>query len=140
MYESDDIIDYLFDTYGPGKDQVPFQLRAGPLTVASLAVGALARSGKGGRARANHRMPEQPLEFWGYEASPFVKVVREVLCELELPYLQRTAGRGSPKRQELVDRMGTFQVPFLTDPNTGVCLFESKAIIQYLNKEYGTFA
>eukprot|EP00955_Chlamydomonas_euryale_P054318 355782-Chlamydomonas_euryale.AAC.13 len=74
MYESDDIIDYLFDTYGPGKDQVPFQLRAGPLTVASLAVGALARSGKGGRARANHRMPEQPLEFWGYEASPFVKV------------------------------------------------------------------
>ena len=29
------------------------------------------------------------------------------------------------------------QVPFLEDPNTGVCMFESKAIIEYLEKTYG---
>jgi glutathione S-transferase len=28
------------------------------------------------------------------------------------------------------------QVPFLEDPNAGVCLFESKAIIEYLEKTY----
>jgi hypothetical protein len=37
-------------------------------------------------------------------------VVKEVLCELELPYLQKTCSRGSPKRQELLDKMGHFQV------------------------------
>ena len=38
------------------------------------------------------------------------KVVREVLCELEIPYLQKTVARGSPKRQELIDCYGAFQV------------------------------
>jgi len=66
--------------------------------------------------------------------------VREVLCELEIPYLQKTAARGSPKRQELIDTYGTFQVPFLEDPNTGICMFESKAIIEYLEKTYGAEA
>lgn len=38
------------------------------------------------------------------------QLVREVLCELEVPYLQKTTGRGSPKRQELIDNYGHFQV------------------------------
>ncbi|KAG1675258.1 hypothetical protein FOA52_016289 [Chlamydomonas sp. UWO 241] len=139
MYESDDIISYLFDTYGPGKEQIPLGLRMGPLTTLSCGLGLIARGGAGNKAReVPGRQPAQPLEFWGYEGSPFVKVARETLCELELPYMQRTCARGSPKRQELIDRMGAFQVPFLADPNTGVCMFESKAIREYLNKEYGT--
>ncbi len=67
------------------------------------------RSGRGNYARPS-RQPAQPLVFWGYEVSPFVKLAREVLCELELPYLYRTAARGSAKRQELLDKRGTFQV------------------------------
>ncbi len=46
----------------------------------------------------------------GYEGSPFCKVVREQLCELELPHLYRSCARGSPKRQELLDKWGSFQV------------------------------
>ena len=56
----------------------------------------------------------------GYESSPFCKVVREQLCELELPHVQRSCARGSPKRQELFERRGRFQAPYLEDPNTGV--------------------
>lgn len=40
----------------------------------------------------------------------FPQVVREVLCELELPYLYRTTPRGSAKRQEMLEKRGTFQV------------------------------
>lgn len=41
------------------------------------------------------------------------------------------------KRSELKQRTGgTFQVPYLEDPNTGVKTFESKAIIEYLRKTY----
>lgn len=150
------------------------------------------------------------------------QLVREVLCELELPYLQKTTGRGSPKRQELIDNYGHFQVrgaaaaaagcmnsclrplppaklhrsntraamtatrvsmamqqqlpvhpslfcsvasilycalsaakysvpsythtpapvqvPFIEDPNTGIAMFESKDIVDYLRSTYGTSA
>ncbi len=57
-----------------------------------------------------HSLPEQPLQVWMYDASPFVKLVREVLCELEIPYLLKSAARGSPKRDELFERVGHFQV------------------------------
>ena len=78
----------------------------------------------------------QPITFWGYEASPFCALVSEVLNELELPYNQRSCGRGSPKRQELFDKRGTFQVPYIEDPNTGIAMFESADIVQYLEETY----
>ncbi len=31
--------------------------------------------------------PEQKLELWSFEASPYSRVVRSLLCELELPYI-----------------------------------------------------
>ena len=39
MYESDDIIDYLYDKYGPGKDKVSSLLRAGALTILTAGFG-----------------------------------------------------------------------------------------------------
>jgi hypothetical protein len=41
MYESDDIIQYLFTTYGDG--QVPLPLRLGMLTTITCALGSLSR-------------------------------------------------------------------------------------------------
>jgi glutathione S-transferase len=100
------------------------------------------------------------LIFWGYAASPFCKIVRERLgnnisliwfsliilttlmlftlfiVELEIPHIQKTWGRGSAKRQELFEKTGRFQVPYLEDPNTGVNLFESSDIIDYINEKY----
>jgi glutathione S-transferase len=63
--------------------------------------------------------------------------VREALCELELPHVQRTCARGSPKRQQLFEERGRFQVPYLEDPNEGVAMFESAAIVDYLARTYG---
>jgi len=74
--------------------------------------------------------------LYGYEASPFCKIVRERLVELELPHIQRTCGRGSSKRNELYMKTGRFQVPYLEDPNTDVKLFESADILDYLNEVY----
>jgi hypothetical protein len=35
-----------------------------------------------------NKQPAQPLVLWGYDASPFVNLVKETLSELELPYTQ----------------------------------------------------
>ena len=135
MYESDDIIDYLYDNYGPGKEKVPSLLRAGALTVLTAGFGLAPRMGAGSRYTPA-KMPEKPITVYSYEASPFCKLVREKLVELELPHLMRTVGRGSPKRQELKDRRGTFQAPYMEDPNTGTAMFESSAIVKYLEEQY----
>ncbi|GBF89778.1 hypothetical protein Rsub_02948 [Raphidocelis subcapitata] len=133
MYESDAIIAYLFKEYGDGA--VPLALRLGPLTTLTCGLALAPRVGKGSRYTPSN-LPAKPLVLWGYELSPFVVVVKEVLSELELPYLQVTTSRGSPKRQLLFEKRGTFQVPYLEDENEGVYLFESSAIIDYLYKNY----
>jgi glutathione S-transferase len=71
------------------------------------------------------------------EGSPYCRKVREALSELALPYVVRNLPKGSPKRDELVRRGGTMQVPYLVDPNRGHELYESDAIVTYLEKEYG---
>lgn len=132
MYESADIITYLFKTYGPG--DVPTSLSLRNSAIAN-SLGMIGRMGAGSRAQPS-TPPPKPLDLWGYEASPFVCVVKEVLCELEIPYVQHSAPRGSAKRQEVFEKKGRFQVPYLEDPNTGAELFESSAIIDYLKFVY----
>ena len=56
---------------------------------------------------------------------------------MQLPYLLMTCARGSPKREELFQKYGTFQVPLLEDPNTESALFESSAIADYVKSVYG---
>jgi hypothetical protein len=68
------------------------------------------RPGKGSKSRASGASPDQPLELWGYESAPPVRLVREVLCELEIPYKSVTAARGSKKAVELKETEGKFQV------------------------------
>jgi glutathione S-transferase len=133
MYESDEIIAYMFNTYGDGN--VPLMLRMGPITAITAGLGLLGRLGKGSKYRAA-KMPAEPVELWAYDISPFCKVVREVLCELEIPHVFHSCARGSPKRQELFAMTGTFQAPYLEDPNTGVKMFESAEIIAYLESTY----
>nr|GMD89798.1 Glutathione S-transferase-like protein [Ipomoea batatas] len=70
MYESDEIIKYLVGKYGDG--QVPLLLSLGLLT---------------GSSYTPSKLPPKPLEIWAYEPSPFCKIVREVLVELELPHI-----------------------------------------------------
>ncbi|CAI0391835.1 unnamed protein product [Linum tenue] len=95
MYESDAIIKYLVDKYGDGR--VPLMLSLGLLTVSTLPL-HLPLSLMQGQSYRPSKLPPKPLELWAYEGSPFCKLVREVLVELELPHIYRSCGRGSPKR------------------------------------------
>ncbi|XP_051150210.1 uncharacterized protein LOC127264747 [Andrographis paniculata] len=133
MYESDDIIKYLVGKYGNGN--VPFLLSLGLLTTLTEGFAMMGRMGKGSSYTPS-KLPPKPLEIWAYEASPFCKVVREVLVELELPHIHHSCARGSPKRQALYERVGHFQVPYLEDPNTGIQMFESADIVDYLRATY----
>lgn len=42
-----------------------------------------------------------------------VQIVREKLVSMEIPFVQHTTVRGSPKRQLLFDKYGKFAVPYL---------------------------
>lgn len=155
MYESVDIVEYLHTTYGGRAAFSTRRVRALALP-ASFAASAL-RAGRGIRKRAAVA-PELPLALWSFEGSPFARIVREALCELEIPYLLRNCGRTAvadwlppPLRERLLPgyqpfeanragllaRAGRVQVPYLHDPNTGEGLFESAAIVGYLRRTYG---
>lgn len=133
MYESDQINRYLFERYGSG--EVPFMLSAGVLTNPTVFAASAIRTGRGLFYRRSHP-PEKLLDLYSYEGSPFCRLVREVLCELEIPYRLHNVARGSPHREAFVSRSGNMLVPYLVDPNTNVAMFESADIIVYLRETY----
>ncbi len=133
MYESDDIVRYLYEQYGDGR--VPRGLSLGPVTLVSSALASAWRPGLGSRYTPA-RQPAEPLELYSFEASPFCRIVREQLCSLELPYVLHNVAKGSPRRGEFVKRSGKLMVPYLVDPNTGAQMFESADIVAYLEETY----
>lgn len=154
LYESRDIVAYLFRTYGSG--EVPPRCRPSWLLSALNVLAFFSRMGRGGFARAS-RAPAQPLALWSFEGSPYSRLVRERLCELELPYTLHNLGkehwreagpavrritpnpyvpRPGGKRHAFWQAHGRVQLPYLEDPNTGAQLFESRAILEYLNRAY----
>lgn len=132
LSESDAINKYLAVTYGQGSR--PLMASLGPVTMISSALSSAV--GNRGGARPS-KAPARPLELWSFEGSPYCRVAREKLCELELPYLLHNVGKKSPRRAAFIARSGKMQVPWLSDPNTGTELFESKAIVDYLDQTYG---
>lgn len=154
MYESMDIVAYLFETYG--QRPLPMKWRVGLLQKFGSSVTGLARGRNGVRAKASHP-PAKPLELYSFESSPFARPVRDLLCELEIPYVLRSAGRtrvadwvppalrdslnlqSEPdleNRKALLERAGRVSIPYLVDPNTGTEMAESEEIVQYLKATY----
>lgn len=134
MYESDDIVAYLYGEYAAGP--VPLALRLGALTNLSCSLATVMRPFNG-LSRVPSRAPKQPLELWSFEASPFCRLVREALSSLELPYLLHNVGKGSRRRDAFAKRTGKMMVPYLADPNTAQEMFESADIVAYLHRTYG---
>jgi len=153
MYESADIIEYLYREYG-GRAAPSRLLR--PLDLASSVLAVIPRLASGSRARPSNAA-RRPLELFSFESSPYSRRVRELLSELELAYVLRSTGKarwedlGPPilrktlfpglpvtgrTRTELLARAGKVQVPYLVDPNTGQAMFESTAIRAYLLETY----
>lgn len=134
-YESDAIIRYLYETYGPSSGKVPSVV--GSLSTFTAGLASILRR-KRGYLRAGKAVPAKvPIELYGYEASPFVKLVRETLTELEIAVFMHTTARGSNTRKDMKERFGRFQVPYIIDRNTGVSMFESAEICEYLMSTYG---
>ena len=134
LYESDDINRYLAKTYGDGT--VPLALSLGPLTALSSALASGFRAGHGRAARPS-RAPALPLELYSFEVSPYCRLAREALCELEIPYVLHNVAKGSAKRGAFEALSGRMMVPYLVDPNTGTSMFESAEIVSYLRRSYG---
>lgn len=133
MYESDEIIAYLYKEYGDGAP--PFTLQLGPVTDVSSVLATAVRPFNG-RSTTPSKHPGKPLELWSFEASPFCRLAREALCELELPYVLHNVAKGSEQRGKFVDRSGKMMVPYLVDPNTNSAMFESADIVAYLHETY----
>jgi glutathione S-transferase len=133
MYESNDIVGYLFETYGG--DPAPWLLRPGPVNELTSTAATLWRRLLGATARPS-RKPEEPLELYSFESSPYCRIVREQLCTLEIPYLLHNVAKGSPRREAFGERAGKVMVPYLADPNTRTEMFESADIFRYLEETY----
>lgn len=155
MYESLSIIKYLFETYG--QRALPLKWQFGQLQTIGSTLASTARPGVG-RTKKASSAPEQLLELYSFESSPYARMVRECLCEMELPYILRSCGRTElgewllpplrdalnivpdsnlTNRKALQEKAGRMAIPFLIDPNENVEMFESAKIIEYLTATYG---
>lgn len=67
-----------------------------------------------------------------------MRPVREALSSLGLRHTLVNCARGSANRDAMFRRTGRFQVPYLEDPNTGVAMYESGPMVQYLYDVYST--
>lgn len=154
MYESTDIVEYLFQTYG--QRAAPAYYRSRPYQPVLGSLASAVRGLRGTRVQAS-QCPEKSLSLWSFEGSPYSRPVRERLCELEIPYrlhnlakehwteigpaVQRIKpGPYTPfpggKREAFFGHHQRVQVPYLEDPNTGEGLFESADILRYLDRRY----
>ncbi len=155
LYESLEIISYLYSTYG--QRGLPLKWRLGQLQKPSSILASACRVPDNG-AKIAANLPEQPLELYSFEGSPYARPVRELLCRMEINYILRSCGRSKleewllppvraalgvvPKselhnRKALLEKEGRMSIPYLYDPNTGRGMFESGDIIDYLHEEYG---
>lgn len=158
MYESADIIEYLFKTYGG--QATPSSYQPGQLHPLASGLSSVVRGLRGLKRRpAAH--PAKLLALWSFESSPYSRLVRERLTELELPYVLHNIGKeqwadlgpaamrlrpgpyrpvpGGRRAQVLAD-LGRVQAPYLQDPNTDTQFYESSRIIDYLERHYAKTA
>ncbi|MFI5317292.1 MAG: glutathione S-transferase N-terminal domain-containing protein [Myxococcota bacterium] len=108
------------------------------LDVATSLAATLARVGTGAQIGALGARPAQPLLLYEFEACPFCRKVREALSILDLDADVFPCPKNGPRfRAEVVRRGGKAQFPWLVDPNTGLEMYESDAIVKYLFERYG---
>ena len=148
------IVAYLFRTYADCDP--PRSYRSYALAGRLAGLGSALRDGRGVNVRPARR-PRKRLVLWSFESSPYSRLVRERLTELELAYTLHNVGkervgelgpaalrlrpgpytpRPGGRRAAMLAHAGRVQLPYLEDPNTGAALFESKTIVDYLEQHY----
>jgi glutathione S-transferase len=152
IYESEAIAAYLYDRYGLEGHRAP------PRAISTSTLATTLR-GKSGMFAVPSKAPAKPLELYSFEACPYARLVRESLCELEIPYVLHNVGKGASRadwlpagyreiamkdyvpgtrnREALLARGGRMVVPYLVDPNTRTAMYEAWLIQEYLRRTYG---
>lgn len=149
------IIAYLFRRYG--QKEPPAALQPNLVNTLASRLATELRFG-GGTRMLPSRQPKKCLTLFSFESSPYSRLVREKLSELQLPYILVNLGKQqrsdmgpakarltlkkyqplpNTKRDEFFKLHGDVQVPYIVDPNTGRAMFESADIVNYLMSEYG---
>lgn len=138
LFESEDIVNHLLRNYGNGAPLPPPSEYFLPSALLTGWIPLLLRPGRGATVdeSAVAAAPAQPLTLYSYDGNQFCRLVREALTELDLPYTLVSAGKGSPRRADLVDIAGKSTAPYFVDPNTGASMGESYEICEYLFREY----
>ncbi|EOY17051.1 Thioredoxin family protein isoform 5, partial [Theobroma cacao] len=102
-----------------GKEQFPFLID--PNTEISMYesgtlftgwMPTILRAGRGMMLwdKARQDPPPRKLELFSCENNPYSRIVREALCELELPYILQNVGEGSRRTKLLLDASGSKEV------------------------------
>lgn len=102
---------------------------------------------RGARVETTAVAPAQPLVLYEYNGCPFCQRVRAVISELDLDVriypcprvtVKAYAQAGDSRyRPEVKAKSGQLMFPYLEDPNTGIGISDSAAIIAYLLDTYG---
>ncbi|KAL1606538.1 Transcriptional regulator ure2 [Paraconiothyrium brasiliense] len=83
-------------------------------------------------------MSIQPIELWGHWGAPNPWKVCMVLEELRLQYKVHYKELTETKTEDYLEINPNGRLPAIKDPNSGLTLWESGAIIQYLVDQYDT--
>ena len=131
IQESDAIVAYLFENFGPGESKIPGSLK-GALAGRSL-LGGMDVS----RPYPNFKPDNifrKPLELWGFEGGES-QPVRGLLCALCLAHRVINCSKGSTNLPALKLKNGG-KLPYLEDPNTGKKISGSSECRDYLLGQY----
>lgn len=106
--------------------------------VINIVAGTL-RGWRGTSAFAPAReQPTKLLKLYDIEVSPYCRLVREVLTELDLDVMILPCPAGGTRFRPEAERIGgKQQFPLLVDENAGTVLYESADIIEHLRRTYG---
>lgn len=75
------------------------------------------------------------MKLYQFESCPYCKMVREVLSDLEISYININVPRERSKRQEVFEVSGQWTVPVMVDGD--VMLDDEEKILPYLAEKYG---
>lgn len=75
------------------------------------------------------------MKLYQFESCPYCRMVREVMSDLQLTYININVPRDRSKRQEVLKVSGQPTVPVLVDGD--VVLDDEEKIIPYLREKYG---
>ncbi|OBT71076.1 hypothetical protein VF21_09859 [Pseudogymnoascus sp. 05NY08] len=77
-----------------------------------------------------------PITLWGHDSGPSAWKVAMVLEELNVPYTFKLIDFPDMKKEAYESINPNGRVPAIKGPNTGITLWESGAIIEYLVETY----